>query len=150
MEPLWQPGVTLEELEKAAILKALRFHGGNKTVTANALGIAIRTLDSKLEKYANDKSVTRPVGRNYDITDGGRRDQWGRIKPEHDIRSPKYQGDPAAQKGAQAKAGLLVEPASQVPAQQPVPVSDSADKEVQELLSKKPTPSNSKSSNRGA
>lgn len=48
---IWQPGVTLEDLEKQAILEALRFYGNNKTRTAQALGIAIRTLDNKLAKY---------------------------------------------------------------------------------------------------
>jgi transcriptional regulator with PAS, ATPase and Fis domain len=48
----WQPGMTLEEVEKQVILKAFQFYNRNKTHTAKALDIAIRTLDSKLEKYA--------------------------------------------------------------------------------------------------
>ncbi len=51
---IFQPGMTLEELEKHAILCSFRFHRGNKTATSNALGIAIRTLDAKLEKYEKD------------------------------------------------------------------------------------------------
>jgi hypothetical protein len=47
----WQPGVTLEQVEKDVILHALRFYDGNKTRTAAALGIAIRTLDARLEVY---------------------------------------------------------------------------------------------------
>jgi DNA-binding NtrC family response regulator len=47
----WQPGVTLEEVEKQAILLALKFYQNNKTQTARSLGIAIRTLDAKLDKY---------------------------------------------------------------------------------------------------
>jgi hypothetical protein len=47
----WQPGMTLESIEKSAILQAFRFYRGNKTVTANALGMAIRTLDNKLDQY---------------------------------------------------------------------------------------------------
>jgi hypothetical protein len=50
----WSPGVTLDEIEKQVILKAYRHFRGNKTTTANALGIAIRTLDHKLEKYKED------------------------------------------------------------------------------------------------
>lgn len=49
----WQPGKTLEEVEKEIILVALRFYGGNKTKTAQALGIAIRTLDNKLKAYTD-------------------------------------------------------------------------------------------------
>lgn len=53
----WQPGMTLESIEKEAILQAFRFYRGNKTATSNALGIAIRTLDNKLESYqADDKA----------------------------------------------------------------------------------------------
>lgn len=47
----YQPGVTLEQIEKEIILQAIRFYGGNKTRTAQSLGISIRTLDSKLAKY---------------------------------------------------------------------------------------------------
>jgi len=48
---MWQPGMTIEFMEREAVLKAWRFYGHNKTQTANALGIAIRTLDAKLQKY---------------------------------------------------------------------------------------------------
>lgn len=47
----WQPGNSLEEIEKAAILAAFRFCAENKTKTAQCLGIAVRTLDNKLEQY---------------------------------------------------------------------------------------------------
>lgn len=50
----WQPGMTLESMEKMCILSALRFYRGNKTQCSIALGISIRTLDNKLEKYEND------------------------------------------------------------------------------------------------
>lgn len=50
----WSPGVTLEAIEKEVILKAFRFYRGNKTATASSLGIAVRTLDNKLEKYEAD------------------------------------------------------------------------------------------------
>lgn len=50
----WSPGQTLEAVEKAVIEEAFRFYKGNKTQTALSLGIAIRTLDAKLEKYESD------------------------------------------------------------------------------------------------
>ena len=50
----WSPGVTLELVEKQVIIKAYKHFKNNKTATANALGIAIRTLDAKLEKYEYD------------------------------------------------------------------------------------------------
>ncbi len=48
----WSPGVTLDEVEEQVIRKAFTHYRGNKTTTANSLGISIRTLDSRLEKYA--------------------------------------------------------------------------------------------------
>lgn len=50
----WSPGITLETIERQVILAAYRHFRGNKTATANSLGIAIRTLDNKLEKYQGD------------------------------------------------------------------------------------------------
>lgn len=47
----WIPGQSLEYIEQLAIEEAYRFYRGNKTQTANALRISIRTLNVKLEKY---------------------------------------------------------------------------------------------------
>jgi len=41
----------LEELEKNHILRALGYHHGNKTKTAQSLGITIKTLYNKLHRY---------------------------------------------------------------------------------------------------
>lgn len=62
----FQPGMTLAELEKKAILSAFRYYRSNKTLTAQALGIAIRTLDNKLELYesAEEKARTKQPTRN--------------------------------------------------------------------------------------
>jgi len=57
----WSPGVTIEDLEKEAVIKAFRFYNQNKTHTANSLGIAIRTLDSKLEQYGIIKTEETTV-----------------------------------------------------------------------------------------
>jgi DNA-binding NtrC family response regulator len=43
--------VPLDELEKQAILSALRNTGGNRTKTADLLKISIRTLRNKLQEY---------------------------------------------------------------------------------------------------
>lgn len=45
--------MTLEEMEKELILKTLEKYSGNKTKTAKALGISLRTLQYKLKKYEN-------------------------------------------------------------------------------------------------
>jgi DNA-binding NtrC family response regulator len=57
--PLEEPGVvrvplgaTLEEAEKALILRTLQFTGNNKTRAAEILGISLKTLHNKLKEYA--------------------------------------------------------------------------------------------------
>ncbi len=47
----WMPGRTLDDIEKNVILEALQYHHGNRTHTARALGISIRTLRNKLADY---------------------------------------------------------------------------------------------------
>lgn len=42
---------TLDDVERAVILKTLKCFGGNKTETAKALGITRKTLHAKLNKY---------------------------------------------------------------------------------------------------
>jgi transcriptional regulator with PAS, ATPase and Fis domain len=44
-------GLTMEELEKLAITKALDGCAGNRTHAANRLGISVRTLQRKLRQY---------------------------------------------------------------------------------------------------
>lgn len=44
-------GLTMEELERLAITKALDQFGGNRTHAANRLGISVRTLQRKLRQY---------------------------------------------------------------------------------------------------
>ena len=41
----------LDEIERAHILRSLTFHHGNKTKTAQSLGITIKTLYNKLHRY---------------------------------------------------------------------------------------------------
>jgi two-component system, response regulator FlrC len=47
----WAPGQTLDDIERSVILEALKYHSGNRTHTARALGISIRTLRNKLADY---------------------------------------------------------------------------------------------------
>ena len=48
----FDPSITLYELEKRYIIKALAHYGGNKKQAAKGLGITRKTLYSKLHKYA--------------------------------------------------------------------------------------------------
>jgi hypothetical protein len=54
----WSPGMTIETAEKECILQAFRFYRGNKTQTAQSLGINIRTLERKMEQYESDDLVS--------------------------------------------------------------------------------------------
>jgi two-component system response regulator FlrC len=47
----WSPGETLNDIERMVILQALTYHQNNRTHTAKALGISIRTLRNKLAEY---------------------------------------------------------------------------------------------------
>ncbi|MCC7441674.1 MAG: sigma-54-dependent Fis family transcriptional regulator [Bdellovibrionales bacterium] len=47
----WSPGQTLDEIERRVIMDALSYHKGNRTHTARALGISIRTLRNKLADF---------------------------------------------------------------------------------------------------
>lgn len=58
--------MTIHELEKRYILRALMHFGGNKTQAANALGITIKTLYNKLHEYGEFERFavhTKPVGK---------------------------------------------------------------------------------------
>lgn len=58
MQPVfWSPGMTIEALEQQVILAAYSFYRGVKTVTAESLGISVRNLSDKLDKYAVDEAA---------------------------------------------------------------------------------------------
>jgi DNA-binding NtrC family response regulator len=50
-------GLTMEELERLAITKALDQFNGNRTHAANRLGISVRTLQRKLRQYELERKV---------------------------------------------------------------------------------------------
>jgi DNA-binding NtrC family response regulator len=54
---------TLEELEQFSLLQALEEHGGNRSETAKALGIARRTLLYKLKALEDAGVVVPPAAR---------------------------------------------------------------------------------------
>lgn len=59
----YNPAITLGELERRYILKALSYFDGNKTQAAQALGITIKTLYNKLHEYGEFEKFavhTRP------------------------------------------------------------------------------------------
>jgi DNA-binding NtrC family response regulator len=54
-------GMTMEELEKLAITKALDQYKGNRTHAANRLGISVRTLQRKLRQYEVEQGVKSQI-----------------------------------------------------------------------------------------
>jgi DNA-binding NtrC family response regulator len=54
LEDMVPAGVTLENIEKAAIINTLEENDGNKTETAQDLGISVKTLYNKLDKYQGE------------------------------------------------------------------------------------------------
>lgn len=76
---LWSPGVTLEDVERQVILKAHHYYKEVKTTTAAALGISVRTLDTKLEKYKTDEveEQKRRDAAMRERRDARERHRWG-------------------------------------------------------------------------
>jgi DNA-binding NtrC family response regulator len=55
-------GATLDDLERAAIEQALKWHQGNRTHAAKALGISVRTLQRKLKAWRGSSSGSESGG----------------------------------------------------------------------------------------
>lgn len=55
-------GMSLADIEKEAICVTLKFYGDNKRMTAEVLGISLKTLYNKLNEYSGKcTSVPFPV-----------------------------------------------------------------------------------------
>ena len=54
--------MTMDQLEKLAITKALEQCGNNRTHAANRLGISVRTLQRKLRQYDLERTLTDVPG----------------------------------------------------------------------------------------
>lgn len=53
----WQPGKTLEDVERDAIIASFCYNNWNKWQTSKELGISYRTIRMKLEKYRAEGHV---------------------------------------------------------------------------------------------
>ena len=54
IDSLIQPGMTMDEIEKEAIRRALTQTQGRRTDTAQLLGLSVRTLQRKIKEYDLD------------------------------------------------------------------------------------------------
>ncbi|MBT5532855.1 sigma-54-dependent Fis family transcriptional regulator, partial [Candidatus Poribacteria bacterium] len=60
---LVEVGRSMDDIEREAILRTLKATDGNKTKAADMLGIGLRTLYRKLDRYGEDVS-DEPTGTN--------------------------------------------------------------------------------------
>jgi hypothetical protein len=96
----WTPGVTLDQLERHAIEQAFRFYQGNKSATARALDIAVRTLEAKLEKYAADDKRTNQLADQQRVArEDLLRRQRGLVSEQSTLTASNGVGDRAARDG---------------------------------------------------
>ncbi len=135
---IWSPGVTLDSIEKQVILKAFRFYRGNKTATAQALGIAIRTLDNKLTAYEADGKAEKE--REEDGKQ--QRAEWlkrqrgtvGTNIDDADTHVKQHATTTEGTRSESTSAGVRVESADKSAAQSPVSLPERA--QVQGVLPK--------------
>lgn len=120
----WTPGLTLDEVEKITIRQAYKFYRDNKTTTASALGIAIKTLASKLEKYESDDANQRR------IIEGQRENNRNELARARGTQNQIQASIPGPSTGAS------VESTSKDTAESKLPLSER--KEVQEVLQDAP------------
>lgn len=132
---MWSPGVTLEAIEKQVILKASDHFRNNKTQTAAALGISIRTLDAKLLQYFDEAKK--------EVDDESERRQQ---REAHLARSrgPTTGYDTNAPVSHKADAGIRQEPIANTPAKPSVPVPER--EKVQSVLPKQAASGHSRKS----
>lgn len=50
----WTPGMSLNDVEKKTILEAYRANHYNKYLTAQSLGVSLRTIYYRIEKYEKE------------------------------------------------------------------------------------------------
>jgi DNA-binding NtrC family response regulator len=55
------PNTKLDDVERLAVMQALRLHGGNRTHAAKALGISVRTLQRRLRLWNIDETAGEPT-----------------------------------------------------------------------------------------
>lgn len=124
---IWSPGMTLESVEKQVILMAYRVFKGNKTQTAQALGISVRTLDKKLADYKvdSDKEQKREEHEQQERAAYLKRARGSYTGYNAEESSPNAATNHAHESGS----GLHMEPAANTPEKPTVPVSER--KEVQ-------------------
>lgn len=130
----WNPGVKLHQVEKQAIEQAFDYFKKNKTQTANALGISIRTLDAKLKDYENDKRIADEQARELKR----KNDEYLR-RARGQTPSQSVESSESVSWGPSPAPWARVEPIANSDAEQTVSVPKRG--EVQKVLSREAAPS---------
>lgn len=116
----WSPGMSLAATEKLIIKNAFRFYGQNKTATSQSLGIAIRTLENKLQKYEKEDLLEEK--RLHD----------GREKRAEALARSRGKTVTPPTNNEKTSAGLRLEPVVKNPSELKLPMPER--QEVQEVL----------------
>jgi len=137
---LWTPGISLDAMEKLIILEAYRIYHKNKTATANSLGIAIRTLDQRLERYELEEERERQRLENVRNT---RTEQLSRARgnPPNNIGmpyNPLFEGAQRQALGNEAHTGVRLESIANSSSKHELPMQKR--EEIQTLPSKSSPP----------
>ncbi len=129
----WSPGMTLESMEERCILAAYSFYRGVKTTTANSLGISVRTLDAKLERYGVVETE-RKTAVDRQAEERARELQYARFggRPTVHAETDQPAIPASAGNGSETHAGLRAQSPTQSAAERAVPLPER--KEVQEML----------------
>lgn len=136
----WAPGMSLDFVEKQAILEAFRFYRSNKTQTSIALGISIRTLETKLDRYKKDKNdddeqYQQRAAHRAEFIRRSRAPANGIapvVGPGPFVESPTQGAQPQVAVGDEADRGVRVEPLAGLTPEHAVSMSKPA--QVQKVL----------------
>lgn len=50
----WRKGITIKEVEKEIYLRSLEMNKGDKRKVAESLGVSVKTVFNKINKYKNE------------------------------------------------------------------------------------------------
>lgn len=131
----YNPGLTIDVVEKITILYAMKHFSGNKTQAARALNIAITTLDRKLETYREERINRELEARRIREHQNEVQRRLRGLPPGANVEQPYV---------FEAGQGLRFQSASEVTEKQSLPVPER--EEVQEVLPQKAVANSSRKS----
>jgi len=68
--PEWKPGLSLDEMERQLLAMTLESTGGNRSRTAELLGVSLRTVRNKIREYGlPPRSTYANVNDNVNLND---------------------------------------------------------------------------------